>query len=206
MENCGKCNTGFELHNVEEKLARRVCVCEQAKKCHKKNCEAPVTQAELVSGAPTIVKNYRCEEHGFEELRQPVVVEAAPTPAPAEVVAPSVVEPPVAVEPVVLEQAASTPEIKPLTQTIAENCFVVVEIALAAQAGVSEQVEEGYALTSRCVPPLTVVTCVKCSDTHTLRSRTPVVVEDEKTHVGLHRTVCPKCDDSALFIIAPSRT
>lgn len=202
MENCGKCNTGYELHTIEEKLARRSCVCEQVKKCYKKNCEAPVTQAELVSGAPTIVKSYRCDEHGFEELRlPPVVVEAAVVEPPAPESLAPVVLPTVEFVPV-----TTTPEVKPLTQAVAESCFTVVEIALAAQVGVAEEVSEGYALTSRCVPPLTVVTCVKCSDAHTLRSRTAVVVVDEKTHIGLHRTVCPKCDESALFVIAPPRT
>ena len=66
MEKCDKCGQALELHTLDDKLVRLVCACEQAKKCYKKSCGAAVTQAELVTGAPTIVKSYRCDEHGFE--------------------------------------------------------------------------------------------------------------------------------------------
>lgn len=180
MEKCDKCGQTYSLHTLEEKLVRLACACESVKKCFKGACQNPVTQAELITGAPTIVKSLRCDEHGFEELRKPPVVIAS-----AIVLTP--------------------PAVQPLTQTVAENCFVVVEMAVAAVAVAAGEVEDCYKLTSRCAPAMTMVTCVKCSDSHTLRSRTPVVVVDSATNIGLHRTVCPKCDESALFVIAPSR-
>lgn len=199
MENCDKCGQTFELHTLDDKLVRLICACEKAKKCYKKTCEAAVTQAELIAGAPSIVKSYRCDEHGFEELKIEAVPVATIVTVPVEV--PVVVETPVAAP-----AEPGPPQLKPLTQGVAENCFAVIELEVVAAAVNEGEVDTCYRLTSRSVPPMTQVTCVKCSDSHTLRSRTPVVVVDEKTNIGLHRTICPKCDECSLFVIAPART
>lgn len=231
MEKCDKCGQALELHTLDDKLVRLVCACEQAKKCYKKTCGAAVTQAELVTGAPTIVKSYRCDEHGFEELRptpvvteevsdgipsvdvsdhsdvphvSPVIEVPADVLLPSDVLAPVIVDSPVAaIEPVTEPPVPIA--VAPLTQTIAENCFAVVELEAVGAALTEGVIDTCYKLISRSVPPMTQVTCVKCSDSHTLRSRTPVVVVDEKTNIGLHRTICPNCDESSLFVIAPAR-
>lgn len=206
MEKCAKCGESYTIHNIDEKLARRICACENAKSCQKKSgCSNPVTQAELITGAPTIVKKYLCDEHGYEECRAPIapVVEViSPAPVAVEAVAsPPAIEVAPETAPVVTK-----PKAKKLTQLVGENCYVAVELDLVTKA-----VEESggevdcYVLSTRGNNPMNVVTCVKCSDSHTLRSRTPVVVVDEKTNLGVHRTICPKCDESGIFLIAPVR-